>query len=205
GEQLVGAKQNRVLNASIMVPRLSELPIPVSCVEAGRWGYRSPKFASAGSTSHGKLRQMMSLQAYAGYQTEGTPTSKQGEVWDEVSRKLHCMGSVSPSSALDQTYQDYRERLDAVLTELHSPQNCSGVVFAYGGKIAGADLFDKPETLAKLWAKLVRSQAVDALEVREEPAAPVTAEAVHQWLQSAARAKAEPFKSPGLGDDVRLE
>src|SRR6266849_5450815 len=43
GEHLVGAKQNRVLNASILVPARSELPIPVSCVEAGRWSYRSPK------------------------------------------------------------------------------------------------------------------------------------------------------------------
>src|SRR5262249_33858973 len=41
GEQLIGAKQNRVLNASIMVGALTELPISVSCVEAGRWAYRS--------------------------------------------------------------------------------------------------------------------------------------------------------------------
>ena len=39
GEQLVGAKQNRILNVSILVPARQSLVIPVSCVEAGRWRY----------------------------------------------------------------------------------------------------------------------------------------------------------------------
>src|SRR5262249_7480967 len=60
GEQLVGAKQNRILNTSILAAAQCELMIPVSCVEAGRWRYSSPKFASPGTMSHGKLRKMLS-------------------------------------------------------------------------------------------------------------------------------------------------
>jgi hypothetical protein len=205
GEQLIGAKQNRVLNASIMVAAQSELPIPVSCVEAGRWHYRSRHFSSSGTSSHALLRKMMSSHAHEGYRAHGTPSSKQGEVWNEVSRKLGSLGSHSDSAALDKTYEDHRQRLDDVLGQLRVPADCSGVVFAFEGKIAGADLFDKPATLAKLWPKLVRSHALDVLEVAEAKAAPMTAEAVQQWLRSAAAAKAEPFKSPGLGDDVRLQ
>src|SRR5262245_34842099 len=40
GEQLVGAKQNRILNMTVLVAARSEVTIPVSCVERGRWGYR---------------------------------------------------------------------------------------------------------------------------------------------------------------------
>ena len=47
GEALVGAKQNRVLNLSIMVPAHGEMNIPVSCVEAGRWRHVSDSFASS--------------------------------------------------------------------------------------------------------------------------------------------------------------
>lgn len=36
GEELVGAKQNRIVNLTILVPVLQTLRIPVSCVEAGR-------------------------------------------------------------------------------------------------------------------------------------------------------------------------
>src|SRR5262249_9622956 len=45
GEQLIGAKQNRVLNVSIMVPAQTTLAVPVSCVEAGRWSHGSTQFS----------------------------------------------------------------------------------------------------------------------------------------------------------------
>jgi hypothetical protein len=205
GEQLVGAKQNRVLNASLMVDARTDLPIPVSCVEAGRWGYRSHHFSSGGTSSHGHLRHKMAKQVTASYRSSGRPASDQGEVWREVARKLDTMGSSSPSSALHQAYQDHMSRLGDVLGRLPVPEGCCGAAFALGGRLAGVDLFDKPETLAKLWPKLVRAYALDALEGAAAAEEALTPEAVREWLLSATAAKAEPFKSPGLGDDVRLE
>jgi hypothetical protein len=205
GEQLVGAKQNRVLNASIMVDVRTELPIPVSCVEAGRWRYHSRHFASGGTSSHSYLRHLMSKQVTASYKTRREPQSDQGEVWNEVARKLGKMGSASPSSALAQAYADYETRLGDILDQLRVPEGCCGAVFVLGGRIAGVDLFDRPETLTKLWPKLVRAYAIDALEVPASAEAPLAAEAVSGWLRAAASAKFEPFKSPGLGHDVRVE
>jgi hypothetical protein len=204
GEHLVGAKQNRVLNASILVAAHSDLAIPVSCVEAGRWGYRSRSFGSGGTSSHGKLRHMMHAQSTSHYRSEGTPTSEQGEVWGEVSRKLAAMGSMSPSADLHQAYQDHSAKLGVILQDLPAPEGACGAVFACGGRIAGADLFDKPATLAKLWPKLIRAYALDALE-ESAAAQPVSPAAVKDWLRTALAAKAEAFKSPGVGDDVRLE
>ena len=51
GEHLIGAKQDRVLNTSMMADRRSQMNVDVSCVEQGRWGYRSHKFHSRGSSS----------------------------------------------------------------------------------------------------------------------------------------------------------
>ncbi|MFZ1292843.1 MAG: DUF6569 family protein, partial [Pseudomonadales bacterium] len=48
GEELVGAKQNRIVNLTIMVAAKSETVIPVSCVEAGRWSRQSDEFSAAG-------------------------------------------------------------------------------------------------------------------------------------------------------------
>ena len=205
GEQVVGAKQNRVLNVSMMVPPSTTLQIPVSCVEGGRWQRRSAKFASGGTMSHGKLRKMMSSQTHLGLRSAGSPMSDQGAVWDEVSRKLSAMGSASPSQAFDQVYQDHAAGLNDLGARLQPPEGCHGVIFVVAGQIEGADLFDQPATLAKLWMKLVRAYALDAMEARAIEAPPVTTDDVSRWLQSAAGAKTESYPSPGIGRDVRLE
>jgi len=203
GEQLVGAKQNRVLNVSLLVEAHGQLRVPVSCVEVGRWGYRSRQFSSSGWASHGKLRCQMSHFALEGYRAHKQPTSDQGAVWREVSRKLDTLGSHSPSAALDQAYEDHRSRLNEMLAAARVPAGCHGVAFAVGGQLAGVDLFDQPATLQKLLPKLVRAYALDALEVDTDP--DVDRTTVTTWLQQAPQARFERYDSPGLGNDVRLE
>ena len=45
-EELVGSKQNRIVNTTIFIQKNGTVIIPVSCVEQGRWSYESPRFAS---------------------------------------------------------------------------------------------------------------------------------------------------------------
>lgn len=49
GEELVGAKQNRVLNLTVLVGPGKRIVIPVSCVEQGRWRHESHEFAASGN------------------------------------------------------------------------------------------------------------------------------------------------------------
>ena len=62
GEELIGAKQNRVLNLSIMVAGGKTIVIPVSCVEAGRWSHRSRHFSSAPRAQYAEGRAMKMAQ-----------------------------------------------------------------------------------------------------------------------------------------------
>jgi hypothetical protein len=145
----------------------------------------------------------MSSRVYMNYKVHGAPRSDQGEVWEEVDRKLHAMGSSSPSFALEQAYTDYEEKLRDLVEHVRVPEGCHGVVFAFGGRVAGADLFDRPATLQRLMPKLVRGYALDALEVSEPTPAPGRQD-VEQWLRTAGGANFERFDSPGVGDDVRI-
>jgi ARG and Rhodanese-Phosphatase-superfamily-associated Protein domain len=56
GEELVGAKQNRIVNTTIIIGRGREVVIPVSCVEQGRWSNKSKNFKSSNSYPYAGLR-----------------------------------------------------------------------------------------------------------------------------------------------------
>lgn len=203
GEHLAGGKQNRVLNASILVAGHATLPIPVSCVERGRWAYRSGSFHGSGSSSHSTLRKMMHGHVTMSYRATGKAHSNQGEVWREVDRKLGETRSYSDSAYLDKAYEDTEPILREVVEQLPPPEGAAGAVFAYGGQIVGFDLFDRPGTLARLWSKLIRAYAIDAWAKKEHQ--PVSAAQVRDWLATAPADREEVFSSAGLGEDVRLE
>src|SRR5947209_19594819 len=54
GEEWIGHKQNRVLNTTVLVGARSTVTIPVSCVEAGRWAYRTARFAAGGTSLYAR-------------------------------------------------------------------------------------------------------------------------------------------------------
>src|SRR6516165_747092 len=111
GEELRGAKQNRVLNTSVLVAAQSKTTIPVSCVEQGRWRYRSRHFASGGSHSSSKLRHILKKSSYESMKAGYGYASDQGAVWGEVRRQMDSLGSSSDTAAMSDTYETYRGRL----------------------------------------------------------------------------------------------
>jgi hypothetical protein len=203
GEQLIGAKQNRVINTSLIVGARTEFPMPVTCVEQGRWSYRSRGFRTAGTSSHHALRLMMTKHVHSAYRTIGRADSDQHAVWREVERKLSHFGHRSPSSALNDAYESVAARLKRFHDGLTPGENWSGAVFCFGDSIVGADLFDKPSTLRLLWPKLVNAYAFDSLEGERRGA--VGRSAVEEWLSGLSRTAVDSFPSEGLGTDVRLE
>ena len=81
GEELVGAKQNRILNVTVLVAARSDVRIPVSCVEQGRWHAQSDAFAAAPHTASPEVRSRKAAQLEAEPLARGVA---QGEVWDAV-------------------------------------------------------------------------------------------------------------------------
>src|SRR5262249_52344656 len=111
GEELRGAKQNRVLNTSVLVAARSKTTNPVSCVEQGRWRYKSPTFASGGSHASAKLRHVLKKSVSLSAKEGRGHGSDQGEVWKEVGRQMNSLGSHSFTGAMADTYEANRNRL----------------------------------------------------------------------------------------------
>ena len=204
GEELRGAKQNRVLNTSVLVAAHSKTPIPVSCVEQGRWRYRTMHFDSGGSHSSSKLRHILKKSAYQSMKSGHGYTSDQMQVWGEVSRQMDSLGSSSETSAMADTYETYRGRLEEFREGLKYVEGATGLAVAVGTKVVALDLFDKPSTCAKVWDRLLSGVVMDALEAG--PADRVAQRADVEGLLARLRdASWEPAPAVGEGQEYRFD
>ena len=98
GEEVVGAKQNRVLNTTILVKEKSELVIPVSCTEQGRWAYRERDFSDSDTLMSTKLRRIKAQTVSDTLADSQEFRSNQGTVWtaiSEMSKEASALGSTS--------------------------------------------------------------------------------------------------------------
>jgi hypothetical protein len=71
GGELVGAKQNRIVNTTILIAGNATVVIPVSCVEQGRWAYNTPQFYSQERIMPSRMRARKSEQIHRSVRAHG--------------------------------------------------------------------------------------------------------------------------------------
>lgn len=204
GEELVGAKQNRVLNTSVLVAAKSKVKIPVSCVEQGRWGYRSRHFGSSGSHSPSLLRHVLKSSVARSLKAKQGHRSDQGKVWEEVRRQQSALGASSNSSAMSDTFAAYEDRQHEFREKLKYVERASGIAVAIGKKVVAVDLFDKPATCQKVWERLMSGYILDALELESQESQCESTE-VEQLLQTADGFSWEKAEPVGEGEEYRAQ
>jgi hypothetical protein len=204
GEQLVGAKQNRILNTSVLIAAKSKVKIPVSCVEAGRWRYKSRQFGSGGTHSSSKLRYLLKSSVSASFHRSGSHQSDQTGVWAEVARQQKSLGASSGTSAMSDTFENCKERVTEFQDKLKYVEGASGVAVAVGKKLVAVDMFDKPSTCRKVWNRLLSGFVLDALETTKEEAQASAAE-VREMLATTGRMSWTKAEAVGEGEEYRAE
>jgi hypothetical protein len=204
GEELVGAKQNRILNTSILVAAKSKTKIPVSCVEQGRWGYKSKFFASSGSHSPSKLRYALRASVSSSLRDFDTRQSDQHEVWNQVAmcQKLHAVESAT--HAMSDTFDACQDQLAELRDKLKYVEGASGMAVVIGDKVVGYDLFDKPSTCRKVWDRLLSGLFFDAVEATESNEIAETSD-IDALLATTHAAAWQPTKPIGEGEEYRAE
>ncbi len=205
GEELIGAKQNRILNLSVLAPAHQTIIIPVSCVEAGRWHRQSAEFAGARRAHFAAGRARKAADVSDSLRRRGTRETNQGRVWADIQEKSRRFGIHSATSAAAALYAGQRERLDDFQRAFAPQPGQCGALFAIDGRLVGLDLFDSPTTLAAALPKLVESHALDAIDAAIAPgAAPTAAASPAAWLAAIAQAAIDRFPAVGEGEDWRL-
>jgi hypothetical protein len=203
GEELLGAKQNRILNLTLLVPAKTRLEIPVSCVEQGRWNHSSAEFASADRAMFSKGRARKAARVSENLRADGSRHSNQSEVWDDISEKMCSMDVDSDTDAMADAYEHFSIPMEQYVAAFTTQETQVGACFAINGSIRGVELFDTSDTCTRLMPKLLRSYALDAIEERGEPA-PRGVRGVNAFLQSLGTAPVDSFDALGEGDDLRI-
>ena len=211
GEELVGAKQNRVLNLTVLVPAMSKTLIPVSCIEQGRWHWRSRQFETANRTLYASARAEKMAQVSRSMRFEDSYRSDQSAIWDSIGRKAANFEVRSPTGAASDIYEHRRALLDDMVMQVKPQTDQVGAAFMVRGRLIGTEIFGSAHTFAQLLPKLVRSYGLDAIDERAATLARRhrfegdPARVVQAFLERLLRAAALDKPALGLGTDLRLE
>jgi hypothetical protein len=207
GEQLLGARQNRMTNRSVLLAPGSATPIPVSCMEQGRWHFVSEEFQAAPQNAparvRSKARQVEALVSeMRGHSSHRDLASAQGEVWAEIRSYGDKVGGASPTGALDAMYRHRQDDLEAYLRALPPVERQIGLLAFVGHRPLGLDALGSPGLYAPLHRRLLTGYVMDALAQRSGPDGyplPGEPEALH-FVGLLREARRTPSETVGLGE-----
>jgi hypothetical protein len=198
GEEVIGAKQNRVLEASILVAAGTTQKIPVACVEAGRWHDSGADFAPADRVAHPESRRRKASDLEHAPLAHGVA---QSTVWAEIDERLQTSAVFSPTSALSDVHEAERPRIDDLADDFSLVEGQCGAILALGDQLC-LDLVSRSEAWTRLWPKLRRGYLLDG--IRHLHDTPTPAELIARFADAVESAPSTSRPSPGLGEDIRL-
>ncbi|HWN10921.1 MAG TPA: DUF6569 family protein [Pyrinomonadaceae bacterium] len=199
GDIVKGGQQDRMIGVDLIVPRRSgKMPIAAFCVESGRWSGRGNErttvFSSSSDVVSTKEIKLAAKQSRS-----------QGGVWESVSvvqNKLSQnvgarVNSPVSASSLQLAVENskVRETADSYVKALsnivNGSQDVIGYVFAINGKVNSADVYGSSSLFKKLWPKLLKANAIEAIaELQQDKFAPAKPEQVKAFLSEGEKAKA---------------
>jgi hypothetical protein len=228
GDIVKGGQQDRVLSVSLVLkPHSGPLPIASFCVEQGRWSARGgedvAKFSSANASLPSRAAKIEMAGTALPQQIDGANASsvskRQREIWKSVteiqgklSSNLGAPVAAPPSrtslqlalenGGLERAQSDYVKALQPLGEK---DDDIVGYVFAVNGKLNSADIYPSNGLFRKMWPKLLRASATEALTERngsaQQPPAPPVAEAT-SFLTSPSEARSS---EKSVGAEGRVE
>jgi hypothetical protein len=215
GDIVKGGKQDRVLAVSVIIPALSgRVSIDAFCVESGRWQKRQNENAGQFSSSNDRIvTKDLKLAANA--------ARSQQEVWSKVAeaqKKLsdNVGGSVAAEESktslqlslengkVAATTNEYVRNLAGITT---GKSDVIGYAFAVNGQINSADIYVSNALFRKLWPRMLKAAAVEAVANSRgvRLADPVKADEVKGFLSDADRGRESARPVSGTASIVTRE
>lgn len=205
GEELAGAKQNRVLNTTILLKEKSETLIPVTCTEQGRWSYSSAEFHDSGVLASHRLRSSSSASVARSLATSRRHISDQGAAWTEIAQMAQDSGIHSSTGAMRDIYEAKTVELNDYVNAFPIAPGQCGMLVIVNGQPAGLDVLSREAAYATLHLKLVKSYALDAILQSKSKGQKASREQAAEFLKQASSTEEQKYDSVGHGADYRYK
>jgi hypothetical protein len=198
GEEIVGAKQNRMLNASFLAPARGVVELPVSCVEAGRWGAARRPFEASDTTATSSLRGRSLRRVTRSVTTRESYDAGQSETWRDVDDYLTRSRTTSRTSSHREGVASRLAEAREVLSEIELSNDWAGMAFVRGDRLVGLDVFGSPGLFRRAFSTVALGVLTDvfALDVRDDRPTAV----VEAALSAIRSAPLQSQRSVGLGE-----
>ena len=204
GSGLIGAKQNRVLNTSVLAPGNQTIIIPVSCCERSRWAFHSSRdfsFQDRSMYSSSRFHKVASVNE--SWTNSGYAESDQQKVWAQVSGKNQRFRVDSDTESMGDFYDTYKSHMDEYVKVYKAEANDLGICAAIGSQIALIELFDCNKTFAENLQMIIRSLAADAIEISQHQSVPAKADA-EAFLQKLLKSNFTVMGQIGMAQQVKI-
>ena len=202
GEEVVGGKQNRIVNATLVILGNATVKIPVSCIQAGRWRRERADFESAGSVFRARSRAVQKATVSTSVRESGGFRSDQSAVWDEVSTSLHELGVNSATSNFREGCEKVAHKLEKFVEAIRPVENQIGAIFINAQGVLGLEMLGTTALFSQVCDKVIKSFAFEVLGGPELSGASI--EAATQWWDKTLKSRVTGHTSPGAGVDIRV-
>jgi len=193
GDIVRGGEQDRMISIDFIVPpRSGRMPIAAFCVESGRWSKRgneqAAEFSSSDNAVATKELKLAAKSANSQQAVWQNVSVAQEKLSRNVGGKVNSPVSESSfelaveNSKVKETSAAYISSLAGILK---SKSDVIGYVFAINGKVNSADVYASQALFAKLWPKLLKASAVEAiaeLNQHADDTQPIASETVESFL-----------------------
>ncbi len=193
--------QNRIINDTLLIPAKSTINIPVSCTEHGRWhtkgeGAESRTFKPSLYSANHSTRSRKSRASYE-------ERDYQGEVWDSISEFESRSNFKSMTSALNDSYENLKDKQNDYLSKFHIEDGQNGVIFIVNGEVKGLELFYNHSIYKEYHEKLCRSYIIEAI-VEKKSVDDIDRLELMKVLENISQSEFKSKKSIGLGDNLKF-
>ncbi len=171
GDILAGAKQDRVVNITVIVAAGSKLKLPVSCVEAGRWRSVSRAF-SVRHSAPPSLRRLKTQSVHRSSRQGKGAQSDQAEVWESVTRHLEAANVESRTECLSDLFAAEGRRCQKPHEPPAMPQDAVGIVAVGPKRALGMEVLENHAMFQQAWPRLFQAYLIEHPSAPKAPSTP---------------------------------